>query len=56
MALKALDQRLANPANTPSPAQPSRPQPSITPSKPETTKTPDENEGGDLGTGGRASL
>jgi len=54
MALKALDQRLANPASTSSPAQSSHPQPSATPPKPE-TKTPDESDGGDLGTGGRAS-
>ena len=50
MALKALDQRLANPTNAPSPAQPP-----ASSSKPETTKIPDENEGGDLGTSGRAS-
>jgi hypothetical protein len=50
MALKALDQRLANPANTPPPGQPSRPSPQATSTKPETTKTPDESEGGDLGT------
>jgi hypothetical protein len=55
MALKALDQRLANPANTSSPAQSSRPQQSTAPPKPEATKTPDESEGGDLGTSGRAS-
>lgn len=55
MALKALDQRLANPANTPPPAQSSRPSPQVTSTKPETTKTPDENEGGDLGTGGQTS-
>jgi len=52
MALKALDQRLANPANTSSPAQSSRPPASS--SKPE-TKTPEESEGGDLGTGGRVN-
>jgi len=52
MALKALDQRLANPANTTA-AQPSRPQPPASSSNPETTKVPDENEGGDLGTAGR---
>jgi hypothetical protein len=51
MALKALDQRLANPANTSSAAQSSRPHPPTTPPKLETTKTPDEDEGGDLGTG-----
>jgi len=51
MALKALDQRLANPANTPPAAQSSRPHPSTAPPKPETTKTPDESEGGDLGAG-----
>jgi len=50
MALKALDQRLANPANTSSPAQASRPHPPASSSKPE-TKTPEESEGGDLGTG-----
>ncbi len=55
MALKALDQRLANPANAPSPAQSSRPSPPATSTKLDTTKTPDENEGGDLGTGGQAS-
>ncbi|KAH9997708.1 eukaryotic integral membrane protein [Russula compacta] len=55
MALKALDQRLANPTNASSPAQPPRPQPPASSSKPETTKVPDENEGGDLGTSGRAS-
>jgi hypothetical protein len=55
MALKALDQRLANPANTPPPAQPSRPSPQATSTKPETTKTPDESEGGDLGTSGQTS-
>ncbi|KAF8506755.1 DUF1751-domain-containing protein [Russula emetica] len=55
MALKALDQRVANPANTPSPAQPSRPSPQTTSTKPEITKTPDESEGGDLGTGGETS-
>jgi hypothetical protein len=55
MALKALDQRLANPATTPSPAQSSRPSPQATSTKPETMKTPDENEGGDLGTGGQTS-
>jgi hypothetical protein len=55
MALKALDQRLANPANASSPAQSSRPSPQATSTKLETTKTPDENEGGDLGTGGQAS-
>jgi hypothetical protein len=58
MALKALDQRLANPASTPSTAQPSRPQPpagSSNTSKPESTKTPDEIEGGDLGTSGKTS-
>jgi len=54
MALKALDQRLANPASTSSSAQSSHPQSSATPPKPE-TKTPDESEGGDLGAGGRAS-
>jgi len=52
MALKALDQRLANPANTTA-AQPSRPQPPASLSNPETTKVPDESEGGDLGTAGR---
>jgi hypothetical protein len=51
MALKALDQRLANPANTSSAAQSSRPHPSTAPPKPETPKTPDESEGGDLGAG-----
>ncbi|KAF8460978.1 DUF1751-domain-containing protein [Russula ochroleuca] len=55
MALKALDQRLANPANTSSPAQSSRPHPQASSTKPETTKIPDENEGGDLGTGGQAT-
>ncbi|KAI9512527.1 DUF1751-domain-containing protein [Russula earlei] len=55
MALKALDQRLANPANTSTPAQSSRPHPPAGSAKPETTKTPDESEGGDLGTSGRAS-
>ena len=55
MALKALDQRLANPANVPSPAQPSRPHPQASSTKPEITKTPDENEGGDLGTAGQTS-
>ena len=55
MALKALDQRLANPANAPSPAQPSRPHPQASSTKPEITKTPDENEGGDLGTAGQTS-
>ncbi|KAF8274141.1 eukaryotic integral membrane protein-domain-containing protein [Lactarius quietus] len=55
MALKALDQRLANPASTSSAAQPSRPQPPAGSSKPETTKTPDEHEGGDLGTSGKTS-
>lgn len=51
MALKALDQRLANPANASSAAQSSRPHSSTTPPKPEATKTPDEHEGGDLGMG-----
>ncbi|KAI0001674.1 eukaryotic integral membrane protein [Russula vinacea] len=46
MALKALDQRLANPANTSTPAPSSRPHPQA---------VPDENEGGDLGTGGQAT-
>ncbi|KAI9444852.1 DUF1751-domain-containing protein [Lactarius indigo] len=55
MALKALDQRLANPASTPSTAQPSRPQPPAGSSKPETTKTPDEHEAGDLGASGKTS-
>jgi hypothetical protein len=55
MALKALDQRLANPANAPPPAQSSRPHPQASSTKPETTKTPDENEGGDLGTAGQTS-
>ncbi|KAH9065791.1 DUF1751-domain-containing protein [Lactarius vividus] len=55
MALKALDQRLANPANTSSSAQPSRPQPPASSSKPETTKTPDEHEAGDLGASGKTS-
>jgi hypothetical protein len=55
MALKALDQRLANPANTPPPAQSSRPSPQATSAKPETTKTPDESEGVDLGTSGETS-
>ena len=55
MALKALDQRLANPANASSPAQSSRTSPQTTSKKLETTKTPDESEGGDLGTGGQTS-
>ena len=54
MALKALDQRLANPANTPTPAQSSRSSLQGTSTKPE-TKTPDESEGGDLGIGGQTS-
>lgn len=54
MALKALDQRLANPANTSTPAPSSRPHPQAGSTKPE-TKVPDENEGGDLGTGGQAT-
>ncbi|KAN0133210.1 Eukaryotic integral membrane protein (DUF1751) domain containing protein [Lactarius tabidus] len=55
MALKALDQRLANPASTSSAAPPSRPQPPAGSSKPETTKTPDDNEAGDLGASGKTS-
>jgi len=54
MALKALDQRLANPATTSSPAHSSRPQPPASLSKSE-SKTPEESEGGDLGTGGRVN-
>ncbi|KAI0308157.1 DUF1751-domain-containing protein [Multifurca ochricompacta] len=55
MALKALDQRLANPANTSSTVQAPRPPSSTSSSKAETTKIPDEHEGGDLGTAGKAS-
>jgi hypothetical protein len=49
MALKALDQRLANPANATSSAQ------SASPLNPESMKNADEDEGGDLGSAGRAS-
>ncbi|KAH9982840.1 eukaryotic integral membrane protein, partial [Lactifluus volemus] len=42
MALKALDQRLANPTNASSSAQPARPHPPTSSSKPESTQITDE--------------
>jgi len=52
MALKALDQRLANPANAPSSAQSARPHPPAGSPKSEGT---DEQEAADLGAAGKAS-
>jgi hypothetical protein len=55
MALKALDQRLANPANAPSSTPSARPHPPASSSNPEGTKITDEHEAGDLGITGKAN-